>query len=219
LPHPQDRPVHKRPAHKWFAAFYDSIARGGGARMEQARRFAAGGASGRVIEIGFGTGLNFDFYDWSRVDHLDACEPDLFMLKRARKRLEALPPEVQAKVTLHDAPAEALPFEDGTFDAAVSTLVLCTVLDPLLASRELLRVLKPGGQARLVEHVRGTGTLASFQGIIQPLWGWTAGGCHLNRNTELAVSASGLRLQVRERFKLSPILPAITAIATRDPQA
>jgi ubiquinone/menaquinone biosynthesis C-methylase UbiE len=207
--------VPKAPAHRWFAAFYDTIARGGGPKMEAMRRATAGSVSGRVIEIGAGTGLNLDYYDWTRVERLDACEPDRHMLKRARKRLEAMPAEVQAKVSLHDAPAEVLPFEDETFDAAVSTLVLCTVHDPLAASRELLRVLKPGGHVRLIEHVRGTGALAAFQSAIQPVWGWTAAGCHLNRNIELAVSASGLRVDVQERLKLSPILPAIRAVATK----
>ncbi len=211
MPQPQ-------PRHKWFAAFYDGCMRGTGDRMDAGRRFAAGDAAGRILEIGAGTGLNLDFYNWTRVDHLDACEPDPYMLKRARVRLEAMSPEIQAKVTLHEVPAEALPFNDETFDAAVSTLVLCTVSDPLLASRELLRVLKPGGRARLVEHVRGTGALATFQGLIQPLWSWTAAGCHLNRNLELAISAAGLRVQVQERFKLGPILPAVRVIATREPR-
>ncbi|MGE0688375.1 MAG: class I SAM-dependent methyltransferase [Dehalococcoidia bacterium] len=191
--------------------------RGTADRMEALRRFAAGEASGRVVEIGCGTGLNFDVYDWRRIDHLDACEPDPFMLKRARQRLERLPAGVQEKVTLHEVPAEALPFEDATYDCAVSTLVLCTVADPLASTRELRRVLKPGGRLRLVEHVRGSGVLATFQAAIQPVWGWTAAGCHLNRNTELAVAAGGLRLQVQERFSLGPFLPAIRGIAVRDP--
>jgi SAM-dependent methyltransferase len=204
------------PRHKWFAAFYDLCMRGSSAEMDPLRRFAAGESSGRVLEIGCGTGLNFDFYDWPQIEHLDACEPDPFMLRRARERLERLPGEVQAKVTLHELAAETLPFEDASFDSAVSTLVLCTVEDPLVASREVRRLLKPGGRLRLVEHVRGQGSVAAFQAAIQPLWGWTAGGCHLRRNTELVVSAGGLRLQVQERFKLGPFLPAIRGIAIRD---
>ena len=78
------------------------------------------------------------------------------------------------------------------------------------------RVLKPGGRLRLVEHVRGKGRVATVQGLVQPVWGWAAAGCHLSRNTELAVAAAGLRLQVQERFKMGPILPAVRGIATRD---
>jgi SAM-dependent methyltransferase len=206
----------KTPRHRWFAAIYDRSMRGSRNRVDPLRRFAAGESTGRVVEIGCGTGLNFDFYDWSRIEHLDACEPDPFMMRRACERLESLPAAVRAKIALHEVPAEALPFEDASFDSAVSTFVLCTVADPLLASRELTRVLKPGGRLRFVEHVRGNGAVATFQAVIQPVWGWAAAGCHLNRTTELAIAAAGLRVQVQERLTMGPLLPAIRGIATRD---
>ena len=195
---------------------YDFFLRCDGGRMAELRRVSAGSAHGHVVEIGCGTGLNFEYYDWQRVDRLDATEPDPFMLKRARHRLEALPGGVRERVHLHEVTAEDLPFGEATFDAAVSTLVLCTVRDPSLAARELHRVLKPGARLYLVEHVRGSGPLATAQRLLQPLWGWFAAGCHLDRNTEVVVAASGLRLTVQERFKLAPLLPAVRGFATKE---
>jgi len=207
-----------RSGRRWHAAFYDSIMRASGHRLDELRRFAAGGASGRVVEIGCGTGLNFDFYDWDRVESLDATEPDPFMLERARRRLDRLAAEIRERVHLHEAPAEALPFGDASFDSAVSTLVLCTVDDPHRACAELLRVLKPGANARLVEHVGGSGMLGTVQRVLQPLWSYTAGGCHLNNDTEEVLAASAFRVEVVERFSMSALLPAIRVIATREPE-
>jgi SAM-dependent methyltransferase len=212
---PEARDEVRRRGHRWHAAIYDPFMRLNGDSLDELRRFAAGDATGRVLEIGCGTGLNLDFYNWDRVEHLDACDPDPYMLERARRRLERLPADVRERVSLHDAPAEALAFEDATFDSAVSTLVLCTVDNPLLACREVSRTLRPGGRLRLVEHIRGNGTRATFQRLIQPVWGWTAGGCHLDRDTELTIAAAGLRLRVLQRFSMGPLLPAICAIATR----
>lgn len=186
-----------------------------GPRMAAERDATAGVAKGRVLEIGCGTGLNFSHYKWESIESLDATEPDPFMLKRARDRAARLPPDIRSRVRLHEAPAEVLPFDDQSFDSAVSTLVLCTVNDPLAATSELARVLKPGGHAYLVEHIRGGSVVGGIQTAIQPVWGWAAAGCHINRNTELALAASGLRLTVQQRFQLGPLLPAIRVVATR----
>lgn len=179
------------------------------------RRFVAGEATGRVLEIGCGTGLNLGHYDWSRIDSLDATEPDLYMLDHAFKRLDALPEDAHAKVHLQEAPAEQLPFDDATFDVVVSTLVFCTVSDPERSLAEVHRVLKPGGQLRLFEHVRGSGAIAKVQRVVQPLYGWTAAGCQLSRDTESAVRASGFTLVIRQRLSLGPLWPAFVGIATK----
>jgi ubiquinone/menaquinone biosynthesis C-methylase UbiE len=180
------------------------------------RDFAAGSAGGRVIEIGCGTGLNFLHYDWANVEALEATEPDPFMFRRAEVRMAALEPEQRAKVSLHDAPAEALPFPDASFDAAVATLVFCTVSDLDRALGEVRRLLRPGGQLRLVEHVKATGATARVQRVVQPVYGRISGGCQLSRETEAAVRRSGFELEITQRTKMGgPLWPVFVGIATK----
>ncbi len=196
--------------HRWFAATYDLLMRPQEGVMAPLRRFVAGQATGRVLEIGCGTGLNLLYYDWSKLQSLDAAEPDPFMLERAKRRAAALP---EASLTFHEAPGEALPFPDATFDTVVASLVLCTVDDPQRTLREVRRVLKPTGVLRLVEHVRGDGWLGRLQDAVQPVYGWFAAGCHANRRTEDAVRAAGFRLEVLAHFKLGPPAPAFYGLA------
>ncbi|HLG11749.1 MAG TPA: class I SAM-dependent methyltransferase [Dehalococcoidia bacterium] len=205
-----------RPRHRWFAFIYAKFIEPSDRKtVGPLRRFAAGGAHGRVLEIGAGTGANLDFYDWSRVDSLEMTEPDPFMAQRIQPRLEGLPADVRAKVHVSDAPAEQLPFGDGEFDCAVVTLVLCSVSDPAAAIAELRRVLKPGGELRLVEHVKGEGKRAAFQSIVQPVYGWTSGNCQLSRRTEDALRAGGFEVNVTQRTALGPLWPAFVGTASR----
>ncbi len=200
--------------HRLFAALYDSIERLNRRRTDELRRAVAGAASGTVLELGCGTGGNFPFYTWSQLTSLDATEPDPFMLKRATAKLAALPPEIQAKVHLYQVGAEKLPFPAAHFDSIVSTLVLCTVGDPAAALAEARRVLKPTGRLLLVEHIAARGLTYGFQRTLQPLWGHAAGGCQLTRHTEAALAAAGFTLQVEERLKLAPFIPAFRGVAT-----
>ena len=117
-----------RPRHRWFAAFYARVIEPSDRKtMGPLRQFAAGGAHGRILEPGAGTGANLAHYDWSKVERLDLTEPDPYMRQHIEPKLAALPLEVRDRVHLSDAPAEALPFENATFDVAVVTLVLCSV--------------------------------------------------------------------------------------------
>jgi ubiquinone/menaquinone biosynthesis C-methylase UbiE len=104
---------------------------------------------GNVIEIGAGTGANLPFYG-SGIESLTLTEPEAPMVRRLERRVRA----DGSPATVLRAPAEDLPFDDGTFDVAVSTLVLCGVADQPRALRELRRVLRPGGELRFIEHVR-----------------------------------------------------------------
>ncbi len=146
------------------------------------RGWLVGGARGRVLEIGCGTGRNLPRYPASaRVVGID---PHWQNLERARRRAPV--------AALVQARAEALPFRDGAFDTVVSSLVLCSVDDPAAALAELRRVLAPGGALRAIEHVRADrGWRARLQDAVQPAWTVVSGGCRPNRDTEAAVQTAG----------------------------
>jgi ubiquinone/menaquinone biosynthesis C-methylase UbiE len=183
--------------------------------MGPLRREIAGGAHGRVLEIGAGTGANLAYYDWTRIDSLELTEPDPYMARYLLPRLEALPADLRAKVRLSDAPAERLPFAAAEFDCAVVTLVLCSVADLDASIAKLRRVLKPGGELRLIEHVRGDGLRGRLQALLQPPYGWTSGGCHLTRRTEDALRCAGFDVEISKRMKLGPLWPAFAGIARK----
>jgi ubiquinone/menaquinone biosynthesis C-methylase UbiE len=90
---------------------------------------------------------------------------------------------------------QKLPFEDGSFDTVVATLLFCSVADPMAGLRELRRVLKPGGSYLFIEHVRPRGrSFAGLADLATPLWRRIAGGCHLNRDTEAAIREAGFSI-------------------------
>jgi SAM-dependent methyltransferase len=170
------------------------------------RRRLVGGARGVTLEVGCGTGRNLPLYpDGVR---LVGLEPDPAPLERARARAPGVPLVV--------ASAEALPFRDGAFDTVVSSLVFCSVDDPLRGLEEVRRVLRPDGEVRMLEHVRGEGrVLAAVQDGIQPVWTRVSGGCRPNRDTEALVERAGLRIDaatreargVMRRFTARPTAP------------
>ena len=134
----------------FFAMTYDrQIARAEEAGLRAARQRLLAGATGQVIEIGGGTGANLPCYG-PAVESLTVTEPMVPMIRRLERRIQD--DGYNAKVLR--APAEDLPFDDDTFDTAVSTLVLCGVDDQPRALRELRRVLRPGGRLLFFEHVR-----------------------------------------------------------------
>jgi ubiquinone/menaquinone biosynthesis C-methylase UbiE len=162
-------------------------------------------ASGRVVEIGVGTGMNFSYY--GGVESVHGIEPDPHMLRRARRRAERL----RFPIELAQAGAEALPYDDQSFDTAVVTWVLCTIPDPLAALREVARVLRPQGRMLFVEHVRSRFPMASkLQDAATPLWKKLAGGCCLNRDSIALIRSIGFKdVEVRpcgrEGWTLLPI--------------
>ena len=184
-----------------FAALYDPLSE----RWEQKhgadlKRKLLTHAHGRVLEIGVGTGRSFAHYP--DVDELVGVEPSEPMLRRARQRAA----ELGRHMTLVEAPAEALPFEDGSFDTVVSLAVLCTVDDQSRALQEVRRVLRPGGTFVFLEHVRSPDPkLARRQDLLDRPWGWVAGGCHPNRRTLETIEAAGFDLVEVEQRDLPDI--------------
>jgi len=152
-------------------------------------------AQGRVLEIGIGTGLNLPHYAPSV--QLVGIDPDPDMLARARKRATRL----QHTVTWLQGSAEALPFEDRSFNTVVGTLVFCTIPDPARAFREMVRMLRADGRIYLLEHVRSPHPWgARFQDWITPAWKRVFHGCHPNRDTLATAQAAGLRIEHVQPF-------------------
>ena len=130
--------------------------------------------------------------------------------RRLRKRLAAEPP-APAGVEVVESSAERLPFEDGSFDTVVATLVFCTVEDPERAVAEAERVLRSGGELLYIEHVLSPDSprLARWQDRLERPWGWLAGGCHPNRPTGDTLSAAGLEVERLERGQMPKAPPLV----------
>lgn len=150
--------------------------------------------TGRVLEIGAGTGANLAHYPAS-LDRLVLGEPDAQMAKRLARRLASGAAPRDAEIVR--AGAEALPFPDEAFDAVVSTLVLCSVTDPARALGEVRRVLRPGGALVFLEHVAAEDDprRLRWQRRLQPVWRLVAGNCHLARATGRSIEEAGFELE------------------------
>lgn len=158
-------------------------------------------ATGQVIEIGFGTGLNLPHYP-AGVSELVAVEPNAGMVDRSGARLRA----AAFPVRIVNGSAEALPLRDAAFDTAVSTLTLCSVADPALALAELRRVLRPGGRLLLLEHgLAPEPGVARWQHRLDGLQQVLACGCHLVRPMAALVAAQGFEMQQLRAFYLAGV--------------
>jgi ubiquinone/menaquinone biosynthesis C-methylase UbiE len=185
-----------------FSRIYPGISAKGeerGAREHRDRLL--GGLSGEVIEVGAGHGINFPLYPQS-VTRLLAVEPEERLLALAREAAREAPVPIEVVPGL----AEELPAEDGSFAAAVVSLVLCTVRDQDRAIAELRRVLRPRGELRFYEHVIAHNRLgAGLQRLADAtVWPYVAGGCHMSRDTQAALERAGFSVESVERFPFSP---------------
>jgi ubiquinone/menaquinone biosynthesis C-methylase UbiE len=187
-----------------FAALYDRALKAteeGGLRAMRTELLAD--ASGRVLELGAGTGVNLELYP-EAVTELVLVEPGPHMAKQLRQRVGASPRAAQ----VIEAPAERLPYGDGEFDTVVATLVLCTIPDQEAALAEAARVLRPGGRLLFIEHVRSEDPgSAAWQDRLEGTWRFLADGCHCNRDTLAGLQDSPLRVESVERGQLPKALP------------
>jgi ubiquinone/menaquinone biosynthesis C-methylase UbiE len=205
--------------HPLFARFYSRLSVGmEAAGVGRLREELLAGMAGTLIEVGAGNGLNFGHYPES-VSSVLAVEPEPHL--RAIAERNALTARVPIKVV--DGSAEQLPAEDGSFDAVVATLMLCSVSDPSAALAEMRRVLRPGGELRFMEHVRAdTPAHRRIQQLADAtFWPACFGGCRASRDTVAAITAAGFSVTDLTRYRLPesrlpwPTSPHARGVAVR----
>jgi len=175
-----------------------SSGRGKGAAAHRAEMLD--GLNGRVVEVGAGTGLNFSHYPVA-VTEVVAVEPEPHL----RTLATAAAADAEVHVVVVDGTADSLPLDDDSCDAAVCSLVLCSVPDQARALAEVRRVLRADGELRFYEHVladrRG---FARFQRAVDVVHRYVAGGCHVTRDTEAAITTAGFDITRIRRFDFAP---------------
>jgi SAM-dependent methyltransferase len=212
--HPAEEKVH----HPVFARMYlRAVRRRVADEEEEHRRALVRGLTGRVIELGAGSGINFPFYP-PTVEHVLAVEPEPTLRAAAIENTGDAP----VPVTVVDGVSGRLPADDHSLDAAVASLVLCSVPRQDRALMELHRVLRPGGELRFYEHVVARHAVAaSIQRLADAtLWPRAVGGCHLSRDTAAEIERAGFAIERCDRFTYSPgppvpRIPHILGVARR----
>lgn len=187
-----------------LARIYDPfMRRSEDACLAQWRRELLAPLSGKVLEIGAGTGTNLDHYP--KLRRLVLSEPDPHMRALLAPRAAAHGAELLADG------GERLSLPDQCFDAVVSTLVLCSVTDPDATLREIRRVLRPGGRLVFLEHGAADGHPARlrWQRRLEPLWRRIAGGCHLTRRPVSSIEAQGFEVEWSKRESVRKALPIV----------
>ena len=156
-------------------------------------------ASGTVLEIGIGTGLNLRHYDSARVDKVIGLDPSEKSWEIARKRN----PKVPFELEFIGLPGEEIPLDDSSVDTIVMTYSLCTIPDPQTALRGMRRVLREEGTLIFCEHGKAPDAqVQKWQDRINPYWKAIAGGCHLNRHIPDLLEAAGFRVDAIDSMYL-----------------
>lgn len=168
-------------------------------------------ATGRVLEIGIGTGLNLAFYDRAKVERLVGIDPATEMHALARKRSQRL----GLPVELLQLSAEEVPVESGSFDTVICTYTLCSVSSPDQALREMRRVLRPGGKLLFAEHgLAPDAPVAKWQARLEPYWSRIAGGCHLTRDVPRLLAEAGFSADMEAGYVAWPRSLAYNFVGT-----
>ncbi|EKN67619.1 type 11 methyltransferase [Neobacillus bataviensis LMG 21833] len=161
---------------KWYDFFMNPLEK---RKFKQIRKELLSNATGCVLELGSGTGVNFPFYN-NEVEKVTAVEPSKHMIEQSTPKLK----QSIVPIEIVQAGAEELPFAANTFDTVVATLVFCTIPNPGKALLELKRVCKPEGKILLFEHVKMENHfLGALQEMLTPAWKKICDGCCLNRKT------------------------------------
>jgi SAM-dependent methyltransferase len=192
----------------FFARMWTVMARHEPESLKRLRRENLAGLSGRVLEVGAGTGTNFELYP-DTVTEVVAVEPERRLAERARQAAATAPVPVNVSTDTVEQ------FSDGEpFDAAVCSLVLCSVDEPDHVVRQLLSLLKPGGELRYLEHVASTGARERLQKLADAtLWPRMAGNCHTHRHTEQTIVDAGFSVSDARR---EWVLPAWVPVPTSE---
>lgn len=165
-----------------------------GSVMEQ-RAKVVPQATGVVLEIGMGSGINLPLYNADRVDFVWGLEPSKGMRQKAQANLKKSP----VRVEWLDLPSEEIPLDDQSVDTIVLTYTLCTIPDWQAALQQMHRVLKPDGRLLFCEHGHSShARVAKWQHRITPMWKKMVGGCHLNRSIAKLIGSSGFEITALE---------------------
>lgn len=167
-----------------------------GVHLTELRKTLLSGASGEVLEIGFGSGLNLPHYP-PGIRKLTTIDANPGMSPLAQKRIASSPINVDHRVL----DAERLPFPEGSFDTVVSTWTLCSIAEIDQALQEIHRVLKPEGRFLFIEHgLSAEPTIQKWQNRLTPLQKKVADGCHLDRDIAAIIARNGFKIAELNRF-------------------
>jgi SAM-dependent methyltransferase len=160
-------------------------------------------ATGRVLEVGIGSGLNIPFYG-AGVRYLFALDPSAELRRMALRRTKG----ARFTVEFLDRSAEEIPLEQASVDTVVTTWTLCTIPDAVRALQEMKRVLKPAGALLFVEHgLAPEPSVQVWQQRLNPLWNRIGGGCNLDRKIDDLIARSGFRLGALETEYVKGLKP------------
>jgi len=189
--------------HPFFARLWTVMSAHETPLLRRLRTENLAGLTGRVLEVGAGTGTNFALYP-DTVREVIALEPETRLAPKAREAATAAP----VPVTVLESTIETMP-ETEPFDAVICSLVLCSVGDPHAVLRQLNSVLKPGGELRYFEHVASSGWRGSLQRLADAtVWPRISGNCHTHRDTERAITGAGFAIDAaRHQWTLPAWVP------------